>query len=142
MNELPIGTILKIVFGDNDEPDMTDLDEQSNDMVKAAFERAPIAAAVKDARVAIDPAFFAAPPEDDVDTDGELDPQIMKITAIDPELAPAARLELRPGSTLGKRMGISTTTIRKDADGTKWLRGFSADGTLIDCRVLIGSEDE
>jgi hypothetical protein len=134
MNELPIGTILKIVFGDNDEPDTTDLDAQP-DMVKAAWERAPIAAAVKSARVAIDPAFFAAPPESDVDEGGALD-AMMKITACDPPAELLSKVT-RSSNTLKKKLGIVSQTIRRDADGVDWLRGFSADGKMIDCRVLL-----
>ncbi len=101
-------------------------------------------------RVAIDPAFLNAPDMDsDVDDDSlELDP-MMKIVAITPEPLSDFTAEYfkRAGeqfsNTLKKRLGIVTTTIRRDENGTRWLRGFDAAGKMVDCRALLGSgEDE
>jgi hypothetical protein len=96
-------------------------------------------------RVAVDLAYFAAPPADDVDEDSnELDP-MMKIVAVNKPASVLSdwqadflkRTSEPTGNTLKKRLGIASTTIRRDEDGIAWLRGFNAAGEMVDCRTLI-----
>jgi len=94
-------------------------------------------------RVAVNLDFFKVPDMgSDVDSDdGELDP-MLKIVAIDPP-SPASAFLKRTGfgeqssNTLAKRLGITSTTIRRDEDGVTWLRGFDAAGEMVDCREML-----
>jgi hypothetical protein len=118
-----------------DGPDVMDI------ALKAMIATAP--------RATVDPAFFKAPSmDDDVDEDnGELDPPLV-IQKIGPETVSALSdwradflkrvgFSEPTGNTLKKRLGIVSSTIRRDEDGTAWLRGFNAAGEMVDCRTLI-----
>jgi hypothetical protein len=138
-------------FGAQDEvPDV----EEDVHPVAAAWEAAPVNAAIKAANgIAIDLAFFAAPPADDLDEDSStLDPPL-KIVAVEPSLVSAVSdwkadflkrvgLSEPSGNTLKKKLGIASTTIRRDADGVDWIRAFDGDGVLIDIRTLLPVKDE
>jgi hypothetical protein len=99
-------------------------------------------------RTAIDLGFLKVPSMDDeVDDDGDPIPMMFKLTAIDPPSPASAvsdwkadflkRALSEPANTLKKKLRITSTTIREDADGVKWLGGFDASGTMVDCRTLL-----
>jgi len=123
------------VTGDIGDPDPEDGPDVMDIAFKAMIANAP--------RVAVNLDFFKVPDMDsDVDSDdGELDP-MLKIVALD-RLSPASAFLKRTGfgeqssNTLAKRLGITSTTIRRDEDGVTWLRGFNAAGQMVDCREML-----
>jgi hypothetical protein len=40
-------------------------------------------------------------------------------------------------NTFAKKLGVTRSEVATAEDGTRWMRGFDAGGTLVDARVLL-----
>ena len=122
-------------------------------IVEKARERGPVNAALakKSAGVDVSRDWLIVPSDDMDDDTGPLDTGLM-VVKTDPALASALSdwkadflrrtgFGEQTGTTLKKRLGIVSQTIREDADGVRWLRGFDAAGTMVDCREMLPYRD-
>jgi hypothetical protein len=112
------------------ELDLTPDPDELPDVVKAAFERAPVAAALAKSGVLVYASLDLSVPESDVDVDTlELD-KGLTITAGDPTRTLAKRT----------RPVVAKRTVQTDSDGFRWVKTFDHAGGLIDCRVFLSND--
>ncbi len=114
------------------ELDLTSDPDELPDVVKAAFERAPIAAALAKSGTHAYVSLDLSVPQSDVDEDWrELDKGLLIV-----KTAPAPIVPNSGYTSLGKKLGVVRQTIC-EIDGLRQLHGFNAAGELVDFRVLL-----